>query len=91
MRKVLGASASGIAFLFSREFAVWILAANVLAWPVAFLLMRSWLQGFAYRSALPWWLFAAAGAGALAIALATVSFQAFRVSRTDPARALKYE
>jgi len=91
VRKVLGASASGVAVLFSREFAAWVLAANALAWPAAYLVMRNWLQGFAYRSDLPWWLFAATGAGALAIALATVSFQAFRVSRTDPALALKYE
>ena len=91
VRKVLGASASGIAVLFSREFAAWVLAANALAWPVAYLVMKNWLQTFAYRSPLPWWLFAAAGAGALIIAMATVSFQAFRVSRTDPAVALKYE
>jgi putative ABC transport system permease protein len=91
VRKVLGASSTGIVLLLSKEFASWVLVANVLAWPVAYLLMRNWLQGFAYRSAIAWWLFALAGTGALAIALMTVSFQAFRASRTDPARALKYE
>jgi len=91
VRKVLGASSPGIVLLFSKEFAKWVLAANVLAWPVAYLLMRNWLQGFAFRSDLAWWLFVVSGAGALAIALITVSFQAFRASRIDPARALKYE
>jgi len=91
VRKVLGASSPGIVLLLSKEFAKWVLMANVLAWPVAYLLMRNWLQGFAYRSVVAWWLFVLAGTGALAIALLTVSFQAFRASQTDPARALKYE
>jgi len=91
VRKVLGASSSGIVLLLSREFAKWVLMANVLAWPAAYLLMRNWLQGFAYRSAIAWWLFVLAGTGTLAVALLTVSFQAFRASQTDPARALKYE
>ena len=91
VRKVLGASSSGIVLLLSREFTKWVLMANVLAWPAAYLLMRNWLQGFAYRSAIAWWLFVLAGTGTLAVALLTVSFQAFRASQTDPARALKYE
>jgi predicted permease len=91
VRKVLGANASGIVLLFSKEFAKWVLAAVVLAWPVAYVLMRNWLQGFAYRSTLAWWLFAAAGVGALAVALLTVGYQAVRASRLDPVRALKYE
>ena len=91
VRKVLGASSPGIVLLLSKEFAKWVIVANVLAWPVAYLLMTNWLQGFAYRSAVAWWLFVLAGTGALAVALLTVSFQAFRASQTDPARALKYE
>ena len=91
VRKVLGASSPGIVLLLSKEFAKWVLTANVLAWPTAYLLMRNWLQGFAYRSAIAWWLFVMAGTGALAVALLTVSFQAFRASQTNPARALKYE
>jgi ABC-type antimicrobial peptide transport system permease subunit len=91
VRKVLGASSPGIVLLLSKEFAKWVLAANVFAWPVAYFLMRNWLKGFAYRTEIAWWLFAAAGAGALAVALVTVGFQAVRAAQTVPVRALKYE
>jgi putative ABC transport system permease protein len=91
VRKVLGASVPGIVVLLSKEFAKWVLAANVLAWPLAYLTMHNWLQGFAYKSGIAWWLFALAGMGALAVALLTVSFQAIRASHTNPVNALKYE
>ena len=91
VRKVLGASSPGIVLLLSKEFAKWVLAANLLAWPVAYFLMRSWLRSYAYNAGIAWWLFAAAGAGALVIALVTISFQAVRVSRINPADSLKYE
>jgi putative ABC transport system permease protein len=91
VRKVLGASAPGIILLLSKQFAKWVLVANVLAWPAAYLLMRNWLKGFAYRSTIAWWLFVLAGGGALAIALLTVSLQALRAAQTDPAKSLKYE
>ncbi len=91
VRKVLGASAPQIVVLLSKEFAKWVLFANVLAWPAAYFVMRNWLQRFAYRTNIAWWLFAAAGAGALAVALLTVSFQALRAAQTDPVKALKHE
>jgi putative ABC transport system permease protein len=91
IRKVLGASSSGIVLLLSGEFAKWVLAANLIAWPAGYFLMRKWLQQFAYNAGIAWWLFAAAGAGALAIALMTVSFQAVRAAHADPVKALKYE
>jgi predicted permease len=91
VRKVLGASAPGIVLLLSRQFAKWVLIANVLAWPVAYLLMRNWLKGFAYRSTIAWWLFILAGGGVLVIALLTVSLQAFRAAQNDPVKSLKYE
>ncbi len=91
VRKVLGASAPGIAVLLAKEFVRWVLVANLLAWPVAYLVMKKWLQGFASRVELAWWLFAAAGAGALLLALFTVSFQAIRAARSNPIDALKYE
>ncbi len=91
VRKVLGASAPGIAALLAKEFVRWVLIANVLAWPVAYLVMKKWLQGFAYRTELTLWLFAAAGAGALLLAVLTVSFQAIRAARSNPVDALKYE
>jgi len=65
--------------------------ANLIAWPVGYFVMRKWLQGFAYRTGIAWWLFVLAGTGALAVALVTVSIQAFRAVRANPVNALKYE
>jgi ABC-type antimicrobial peptide transport system permease subunit len=91
VRKVLGASPGGLVALFSREFAGLVGIANLVAWPAGYLAMRSWLQGFAFRAAPPWWAFAGAGAGALAIAMLTVAYQAIRAARTDPVKAIRYE
>jgi putative ABC transport system permease protein len=91
VRKVLGASAPGIVVLLSKEFAKWVLIANALAWPAAYLLMRNWLQGFAYKTEIAWWLFLVSGAGAMIVALLTVSLQALRAAQTNPVKALKYE
>jgi putative ABC transport system permease protein len=91
VRKVLGASAPRIVVLLSEEFAKWVLAANALAWPLAYLAARNWLQGFAYKTDIAWWLFPLVGTGTLVVALLTVSFQALRAARTDPVNALKYE
>jgi len=91
VRKVLGASSMGIVVLLSKEFAKWVVAANLLAWPVGYFLMKKWLQQFAYNTGIAWGLFVLAGAGALAIAFATVSFQAVRAAHADPVKALKYE
>ncbi|MEN6310986.1 MAG: ABC transporter permease [Acidobacteriota bacterium] len=91
IRKVLGASSRRIMLLLSKEFAVCVLAANAAAWPVAYLLMRNWLRSYAYNPGIAWWLFVAAGTGALAIALLTVSFQAFRAAAANPARSMRHE
>ncbi len=91
VRKILGASVPEIVFLLSGEFAKWVMIANIIAWPVGYFVMRKWLQGFAYRTGIAWWLFVLAGAGALAVALVTVSIQAFKAARANPAKALKYE
>ncbi len=91
VRKVLGASSAGIVTLLSKEFSKWVLLANALAWPAAYLVTRSWLAGFAYRTSVAWWLFAAAGAGAFAVALLTVGFQAVRAAQSNPVDCLKYE
>jgi ABC-type antimicrobial peptide transport system permease subunit len=91
VRKVLGASPGGLVALFSREFAGLVGIANLVAWPAGYLAMRSWLQGFAFRISQPWWIFAGAGAGALAIAMLTVSFQAIRAALADPVKAIRYE
>ena len=91
LRKVLGASVRSIVFLLTKEFAGLVLIANALAWPVAYILARDWLQNFAYRVDLAWWVFALGGIAALVIALATVSYQALRAALADPVAALRYE
>jgi putative ABC transport system permease protein len=91
IRKALGASISRIVFLLSREFAKWVLIANIVAWPLAYLLLQKWLDGFAYRTTIVFATFALSGAASLLIALLTVSFQAIRTARTNPVQALRYE
>ena len=91
IRKVLGASVSGIVMLLTKEFTKWMLAANIIAWPVAFIVMTNWLQEFAYRVGIGWWVFFAAGGAALIITLFTVSYQAFKVAVSNPVEALRYE
>jgi putative ABC transport system permease protein len=91
IRKVLGASASGIVRMLSKEFARWALLANALAWPVAYLVMHKWLENFAYRIDIGIGMFVLAGALALVIALLTVTFQSFRAATSHPADTLRYE
>lgn len=91
VRRVLGASIPSIVLLLSREFSLWVLIANIIAWPIAFFAMQQWLQGFAYRTALSWYVFLAAAVLALVIAVLTVSFQAVRAAAADPITALRYE
>ena len=77
----------------SKEFTKWVLIANVIAWPVAFILIDKWLQRFAYRIDI-WdysWVFVLAALWALVIALLTVGYQAYKAATTDPVTALKYE
>ncbi len=91
IRKVLGASVSQVTLLLCREFFLLVLLANVLAWPLAYFGMKSWLENYAYRTGLGWVIFVAAMVLALAVALASVSFQALRAAVANPATALKYE
>jgi putative ABC transport system permease protein len=91
VRKVLGASVAGIASLLSKEFLKWVTAANLIAWPVAYLAMRGWLRGFAYKIDMGLTVFLFAAVLALLIALATVSFQAIRAAMGNPIKALRYE
>jgi len=91
IRKVLGASVSGIVSLISKEFVVLLTLANVIAWPLAYFLMKRMLNNYAYRTNITLWIFLTAGVLAYSIALLTVSYQAFKAARTDPARALRYE
>jgi putative ABC transport system permease protein len=91
IRKVLGASIASVTGLLSREFVKLVLLANVIAWPVAYFAMNKWLENFAYRVSLEWWLFALAGGLALLIALLTVSTQAIRAALANPVETLRYE
>ncbi len=91
VRKAMGASSGDILKLLLWQFLWPVLAANLIAWPIAFLVMNWWLQGFAYRIDQSPWTFLAAGAAAVVIALATVFFQGLRVARAKPVLALRYE
>jgi putative ABC transport system permease protein len=91
IRKVLGASEPTIIRLLSKEFAKWVLLANIIAWPIAFYLMDNWLNNFAYRISVPWLVFVASGLIALVIAMSTVFYQAYKAARSNPVVALKYE
>ena len=91
IRKVLGASVPNLVTLLSKDFSKWVLLANLIAWPVAYFAMNEWLQDFAYRIDIGWWVFALAGGIALVIALLTVSTQAIKAALANPVEALRYE
>ncbi|MET4081815.1 putative ABC transport system permease protein [Pedobacter sp. UYP30] len=91
VRKVLGASIFGIVFLVSKDFIKLVLLASVLAFPVAWWIMHNWLQGFAYRIEINWWIFALSMLIAITIALATVSFQAIKAAFANPVKSLRTE
>jgi len=91
VRKVIGATTFNIVTLLTKDFVKWILVANVIAFPVAYYFMNKWLEDFAYRIEITWWMFALSGGIALSIALATVSFQAIKAALTNPVEALRYE
>jgi ABC-type antimicrobial peptide transport system permease subunit len=91
IRKVLGASESGIVFLLSKQFTKWVLIANLFAWPAAYFVMSQWLKSFAYRINIGFWVFLLSGMLAVGIAVFTVSFQALRAARANPIDSLRYE
>lgn len=91
IRKVLGSSVIKIVLLMTKDFTKLVLIANVIAWPIAYLVMRKWLQSFAYRIDIGVFTFLMAGALTLIIAWVTVSYQAIRASLINPADALRYE
>lgn len=91
VRKVLGASATGIMVLLSKDFIKLVLIANLIAYPVAYYTTNRWLQEFVYRIDISLWPFALGTFIALAIALGTVSYQAFKAARANPIDALRYE
>ncbi|MDP3150641.1 MAG: ABC transporter permease [Ignavibacteria bacterium] len=91
IRKVLGASIQSILVLLSKEFIKWIIIANVIAWPIAYYLMNTWLQDFAYRTDISFMVFLFSGASALLIALVAVGYQAIKAAVANPIKSLRYE
>lgn len=91
VRKVLGASVTGVVGLLSKDFVKLVLISALIAFPVAWWAMNKWLQDFAYRIHIEWWMFLAAGLTALFIALITVSFQAIKAAIVNPVRSLRTE
>jgi putative ABC transport system permease protein len=91
IRKVLGAVPGNIVLILSKDFLVLIGAASLIAFPVAWLAMHAWLQNFAYRVEISWWIFVLAGALAAVIAMVTISYQAVRAAVSNPIDSLKSE
>ena len=91
VRKVLGASVSGIAALLSKDFLKLVLISCVVAFPLAWLIMNNWLQNYQYRVTISWWIFLIAAIVAILIALLTVSFQAVKAAIANPVKSLRTE
>jgi putative ABC transport system permease protein len=91
VRKVNGARISEIIVLLDKEIIKWVAIAFVIATPIAYYAMHKWLESFAYKTNLSWWIFALAGLMALGIALLTVSWQSWRAATKNPVEALRYE
>jgi putative ABC transport system permease protein len=91
VRKVLGASVQSIVSLLSKDFLLLVFIALLIASPVAWYFMHQWLQDFAYRIDISWWVFALAGFIAVAIALSTVFYQAVKAAVINPVKSLKAE
>jgi len=91
VRKVLGASVTGIAGLLSKDFLKLVILSSLISFPVAWWLMHNWLQNYAYRVEISWWIFIVAAALAIVIALFTISFQAIKAALTNPVKSLRTE
>jgi putative ABC transport system permease protein len=91
LRKVNGATVSEVIVLLNKDFVKWIAIAFVFAVPIAWFAMSRWLQNFAYKTDISWWIFALSGILALVIALLTISWQSWRAATRNPVEALRYE
>ena len=89
VRKILGASVKDVVFLLSKHFIGLVLIGNLIAWPLAWLALHRWIQGYAYRVTISWWVFMLAGIASLLIALGTVSFHAIKAAIANPVKALR--
>ena len=91
IRKVNGAKISEVMAMLNKDFVKWVLVAFIVATPIAYFAMNKWLENFAYKTELSWWIFALAGLLALGIALLTVSWQSWKAATRNPVEALRYE
>ena len=91
VRKVNGAKISEVLAMLNKDFVKWVVIAFVIATPVAYYAMNKWLENFAYKTSLSWWIFALSGLLALGIALLTVSFQSWKAATKNPIESLRYE
>jgi len=91
IRKVNGSSVYEIVIMLNIVFIKWVFLAFVIATPITYYVTQQWLQNFAYRTPVSWWIFILAGVIALFIVLITVSWQSFKVARRNPVEALRYE
>ncbi len=91
VRKVNGARISEVMVLLNINFVKWVIIAFVIACPAAWYIMNRWLENFAYKTDLSWWIFAIAGVLALSVAVLTVSYHSFKAARTNPVKSLRYE
>jgi len=91
IRKVLGASVSGLAGLLSKDFIKLVCISCLVAFPIAWWAMHNWLQNYQYRIDIDWWVFIIAGLVAIFISLATVSFQAIKAAIANPVKSLRTE
>ena len=91
IRKIMGANASEISFMLSKQFIVWILVSGIIACPAAYLLIVRWLGNFAFHIKIQWWIFVVAVCFELIVALLTVTLQTWRVAKRNPVEALRYQ
>ena len=91
IRKILGASTLNIVFLLNKNFTILVIAATIIATPIARYFMNQWLEDFAYRTDIQWWVFLLAGLSAVGIAFLTVSFQSLKAAITNPVNSIKSE
>lgn len=91
IRKTLGATTRSIVILLTKEIGRLIIIANIIAWPIAWYIVNRWLQNFAYRIEINWWMFALSGGITLIITLTTISFQAIKAATANTVKSLRYE
>ncbi len=91
VRKSHGASSRSVIYRFVSIYLRWVLLANLLAWPIAWILMKKWLENFAYQATISLWIFIMAAIGSVMISVLTISWHAWKVSNTNPVNSLRYE